>query len=161
MCRKLSICKDTRSPWGGRGEGGHVVIVIFDTRQFNCQVVAGVWQGMAGVTPLCLRLWQSAVAGRERRGECCAEDMTEDLRKGWGRGEQWRSIPGQAPAAAHCPAALGDAGDSFAAWSQQDPDKLLKSLCGGLLIRCYGYFPCLDPNAAGKGVRGRCLEGAS
>lgn len=34
---------------------------------------------MAGVTRLCLWLWQSMVAGRERRGECCAEKVTEDL----------------------------------------------------------------------------------
>lgn len=116
---------------------------------------------MAGVTRLCLCLWQNMAASRERRGACCTEEVTEDLRKGWGMGERWRSLPGQEPDGAHLPAALGNAGDSFATWSQQDPDKLVKSPCGGLMIRFYGYFPCLDPRAAGRDVRGRFSDGAS
>lgn len=28
------------------------------------------------------------------------------------------------------------------------------------MIRCYGFFPCVDLSAAGRGVRGRCSEGA-
>jgi len=49
--------------------GGFVVSFVggsgFNTRQFDCQVVAGTWQGMAGVTRQCLRFWQSMVAGRQ------------------------------------------------------------------------------------------------
>lgn len=54
--------------------------------------------------------------------------------------------------------ALGGAGDSFAKWNQQDPDKLFKSLCGSLLIRYYGHFPCLDPSAFGRVSEGDALK---
>lgn len=107
---------------------------VFNTRQFNCLLVAGVQQGMAGVTKLCLQLWQSIVAGRKRSGKCCDKEVSENLQKGWRRGKRWRSPPGQVPVPAYFTAALGDAGDCFAAWTLQDPDIFVKNPRSGFLL---------------------------